>query len=110
MDLKGCIMKPAGLLLSVSSAHPIIGRSSFIYWRKANFRKVPPVNDKELGRNHRDHAAFIRVQMKTDYREASYAPVNYQDCLSFVLYYGQLNNPASSTILSSHMFRIWMSD
>jgi hypothetical protein len=40
IGLKGCIMKPAGILLSVSSEHPITRRSYFVYWKKGKFRRV----------------------------------------------------------------------
>jgi hypothetical protein len=40
MDLKGCIMKPAGILLSTSSEHPMTERSYFTFWRKEKSRRV----------------------------------------------------------------------
>ncbi|KAJ6003867.1 hypothetical protein N7540_013149 [Penicillium herquei] len=67
MDLKGCIMKLVGILLSMSLEYLMTERSYFIFWRKEKSRRVLILSDKESKMNPRDHEVFIKISKKADY-------------------------------------------
>jgi hypothetical protein len=69
MGLRGCITKPAGLPLSMSSGHPIIVRLSFISWRKANSRRTSLLNVKESGTNLMEQEAFTKSSNETGLKD-----------------------------------------